>query len=74
MEPKDALSLFMSIEALLLAASTVGVTGWRTRAAGEDVRFAKTLGWACFGLTIILSLGGFASWLDIFARCKTAWG
>jgi hypothetical protein len=72
MEPKDALSLFMSIQALLLAAATVGVTVWRTRQPAEDVGYAQMLATGCFVLVLVLSIGGLAAWLDIFARCKTA--
>ena len=62
----------MTIEALLLAASTVGVTIWRSKETGEDAGYAKTLAGGCTALSVILSLGGLAAWLDIFARCRTA--
>ncbi|WP_158276926.1 hypothetical protein [Paraconexibacter algicola] len=61
----------MSIEALLLAASTVGVTIWRSRTTGEDAGYARILADGCTRLTVLLSIGGVAAWLDLFARSAT---
>jgi hypothetical protein len=72
MEPKDALTLFMSIEALLLAASAVGVAVFRSKKAGEDVAYSKHLAWGCFVLTVILSVGGGAAWIQLITSSTTS--
>src|SRR5436190_1676746 len=64
MTSDTALSLMMSVEALLLAASTLGVTIVRTRRTNEDVEFAKDLAKGCFLLTVLLSSGGVAALFD----------
>jgi hypothetical protein len=71
-DPKDAITLFMTIEALLLAASAVGVAVVRSKGTGESVGYARALAYGCTGLTVLLSIGGFLAWLDLVTHCSTA--
>jgi hypothetical protein len=70
MEPlpdKDALTTLLSVESLLLAASTLAVTISRTPIHGQEkTAFPKRAAWGVAWLILVVSVGAGAAWTELF--------
>jgi hypothetical protein len=64
---KDALTTLLSVESLLLAASTLAVTISRAPVYG-DARsdLPRRVAWAIFWLVLLASVGAAAAWIELF--------